>query len=942
MKLTRISRLLQRYALPVLFGVSVAQAGGATYAQGNAKAAKFYEDALVRFEKKDIDGAIIQLKNALQIDPSMLPVQLLLGRTLLQNGELVAAEVALIEALRLGVNRAEVVVLLGRAFLAQGKHKLLLEQAQFNPSGLPQPVQIQLHLLRAAASTDLGDPRAAMKAIEDARALDPKSPEAWAAEVPIRIRTRQFREATAAVDKAISLAPNLAEGWYQKGSILHVQGDLPGALAAYDNAVKLDTAHIDARVTRAGILIDLNRAADAAKDVAEVQSQAPAEPRAAYLKAILAERAGDDAASRAALKEVVGMIDPVPMDFIRFRPQLLMLNGLSHFGLNEREKAKQYLEAFQKAHGNSPASKVLAQLYAADSNVDKAIELLEGYLKAQPADGQAMTLLGSALMTKGRYAKATALMQEALRTRDAPEYRTVLGLSLIRGGQQSMGLAELEAVFKKSPLQLDAGTTLIDLYLRNGQAKKAITVAEILIKQAPNNAVFHNLMGMAQAQNGDGKTARVSFEQALKLAPAMTGVALNLARLDIATKAFDSANARLSTLLKADEKNAEAMYEMAVLSDRRGKTDEAKRWLDKANDLSGPREVRWGLALVEFHLRNAQPGPALIAAKKVSAKAPENLQVLMVYARAQLAAGDRVGARSSLAAATRFAEYNAQLQVEIATLQLAANNIDGASYSLDKALAGQSDYLPAMALMGDVELRRGERVKAEKRAREVIAKFPSMAIGHGLLGDIASANGQTAVALASYRRAHQVQPSTLTLLRLFAALAPQDGGKAALQMAEQWIKLHPRDVAVRVAAADAHARAGNFGAARSAYETVLKLTPDDSVVLNNLANVLLRLKDPSALKIAELAVAKAPNNPNSVGTLGWILLQNGQTDRALQLLRDARLREPGNLEVRYYLAAALAKTGRNNEARDELQAALKPGQRFESVAAAQALLQSLK
>ena len=214
------------------------------------------------------------------------------------------------------------------------------------------------------------------------------------------------------------------------------------------------------------------------------------------------------------------MIDPVPMDFIRFRPQLLMLNGLAHFGLNEREKAKQYLEAFQKAHGNSPASKVLAQLYAADSNVDKAIELLEGYLKAQPADGQAMTLLGSALMTKGRYAKATALMQEALRTRDAPEYRTVLGLSLIRGGQQSMGLAELEAVFKKSPLQLDAGTTLIDLYLRNGQAKKAITVAEILIKQAPNNAVFHNLMGMAQAQNGDGKTARVSFEQALKLAPA--------------------------------------------------------------------------------------------------------------------------------------------------------------------------------------------------------------------------------------------------------------------------------------------------------------------------------------------------------------------------------------------------------------------------------------
>jgi len=33
----------------------------------DAKASKYYEDALVRYEKKDLAGAIIQLKNALQI-----------------------------------------------------------------------------------------------------------------------------------------------------------------------------------------------------------------------------------------------------------------------------------------------------------------------------------------------------------------------------------------------------------------------------------------------------------------------------------------------------------------------------------------------------------------------------------------------------------------------------------------------------------------------------------------------------------------------------------------------------------------------------------------------------------------------------------------------------------------------------------------------------------
>ena len=662
----------------VSFALAAALIGAATPSLAvDAKASKYYENALVRYEKKDLDGAIIQLKNALQIDPTMLPVQLLLGRALLRNGDVVASEVALNEALRLGVNRAEVVVLLGQSFMLQGKHRLMLEQQLFSPAGLPKHVQVQVHLLRAAAYGDLGDLRAAMKAVDEARTLDPADAETWAAEVPLRIRARQFREATAAAEKSIALKPDLAGGWYQKGSILHVQGDLSGALTAYGQALKLDDAYVDARVTRAGILIDLNRPAEAEKEVAAIQNIAPDEPRAAYLKALLAERKGDEATAKAAMKDVVELIDPVPMEFIRFRPQLLMLNGLAHFGLNEKEKAKQYLEAFQKALGNSAASKILAQIYVAESNVDRAIDLLEGYLKTHPADGQAMTLLGSAYMGKGQYPKATALMQEALRTRDAPEYRTVLGISLIRSGQSATGVTELETVFKRSPTHVQAGTTLIDMYLRSGQTVKAATVAESLIKQYPTNAGFYNLLGMARAQATDGPAARKAFEQALRLDPAMMGAKLNMARFEIATGAYDAATSRLNALLKENEKNAEAMFEMSVIAERRGKTVDTQRWLERANDLSGPKELRWGLALLDFFLRTGQPDMALQAAKRVSAKAPDNLQVLMAYARAQLALGDTIGAKSSLAGATRFADYNAPLQVEIALMQLTARNPDG-------------------------------------------------------------------------------------------------------------------------------------------------------------------------------------------------------------------------------------------------------------------------
>ena len=138
-----------------LLGIVVALSHLAVSAAGDSKAAKFYEDALIRYEKKDLPGAIIQLKNALQVDKNMLPVQMLLGKALLQSGDVVSAEVAFTEALRLGVNRAEVVIPLGQAYMAQGKHKLIFEQQQFNPNGLPSSVQLPLQLLRAAASADL-------------------------------------------------------------------------------------------------------------------------------------------------------------------------------------------------------------------------------------------------------------------------------------------------------------------------------------------------------------------------------------------------------------------------------------------------------------------------------------------------------------------------------------------------------------------------------------------------------------------------------------------------------------------------------------------------------------------------------------------------------------------------------------------------------------------
>jgi putative PEP-CTERM system TPR-repeat lipoprotein len=384
------------------------------------------------------------------------------------------------------------------------------------------------------------------------------------------------------------------------------------------------------------------------------------------------------------------------------------------------------------------------------------------------------------------------------------------------------------------------------------------------------------------------------------------------------------------------------MGEMAVLSERRGQQAEAQRWLEKATDLSGPKDVRWGIALSDFQLRNGRTASALDAVKRVSGKLPDDLSVLLAYAKAQIANGDIPGAKTTLTNATRVANYYPNWQFQIALLQMAANNVPGAAYSLEKALSTQPEFLPAQALMTEVELRQGDSAKAEKRAKGIVTKHPKRAIGHSLLGDIAFARNQPSAAQEAYRRAHQLEPSSETLLRLLRAMGNQDGGKPALQMAEQWMKAHPNDARTQRALADGYASTGNFVAAKKAYEDLLKITPDDGVALNNLANVLLRLKDPAAITVAEQAVAKFPGNANAIDTLGWALYTGGQTDKALQLLRDARLRDPAHPEIRFHLATVLAQTGRKAEAREELEAALRGGQSFESGPEAAALLKTLK
>jgi len=122
----------------------------------------------------------------------------------------------------------------------------------------------------------------------------------------------------------------------------------------------------------------------------------------------------------------------------------------------------------------------------------------------------------------------------------------------------------------------------------------------------------------------------------------------------------------------------------------------------------------------------------------------------------------------------------------------------------------------------------------------------------------------------------------------------------------------------------------------------VRALPENVVVLNNLAFLYQAEGDDRALEYAERAHARAPDNPAVADTLGWVLVNQGEVERALPLLETARRALPESPEVRYHYATALARADRADEAREELTSLLNEVDDFPQRADAEALLQTLR
>ena len=124
---------------------------------------------------------------------------------------------------------------------------------------------------------------------------------------------------------------------------------------------------------------------------------------------------------------------------------------------------------------------------------------------------------------------------------------------------------------------------------------------------------------------------------------------------------------------------------------------------------------------------------------------------------------------------------------------------------------------------------------------------------------------------------------------------------------------------MRVLLAEQLAAKGQTAAAVKQYEAALLRDPNSVVALNNLAVIYQRQKDPRALGLAKKAYDAAPAQPMIADTYGWLLVDHGKLDEAIEILRKAVASPGATPEIRYHLAAALARDGQRDAALEILR-----------------------
>lgn len=881
---------------------------------GQGSAPDLVASAKSYLERNDPRAAIIQLRNAREKAPDDAEVRFLLARALLSIGDATEADGEFRKALEHGYSKDAVIPLLAQSLIAQGQFVRVTKE--FGNTRLEDPAaRSDLATALSIAWLATGDRKSGGAALASALADNPKNVRALAVRAQVLQRDGDAAGANAALDSALAIAPNDPEATAMKAELLAIAGRRPEAIALLERAVEAEPGALQTRFTLVSQLVAAQQLDKAAALVATMKKDAPRDFRALYSEALVAMARGEAARVRdLTLPLVNARPDHVPSQF---------LAALANYQLGNYAAALEGFDIIIARVPDDPAPRrLIVASYLRSGRVTQAAEAADQALRRMPNDPVLLRLAGEARILGGNVADAQRFYERAAAAEKAGETTAQLRLAQIRlaAGDTGRALADLERLASIDSARTQADLALFGAHMARREYAKALAATDAIEKKDPGQAQTAELRAMAYAAQRDSKQARAQFEKALQIDPKRLSAARSLAVLDLIEGKVADAKSRYEKVIAADPKSDQALIALAELQALSGgSTAEVKATLDRAiaanPTAAGPR-----MALIGMYRRNGDLRGALDAARAGVAATPNEAQVVEALGVLQLANGETGQARETFSRLAQLTPQNPVPLLRMAEASIATRDFVSALDAQRKALAMQPDNAQAVVALASTYLMAGRPEDALTEARRQQRERPKAALGFALESEVLAAQKKFGEAAVAMGNALARQPSPVLAARQMALVNAAGKPAEAKALAERWVKEHPKDTAFLLMLGQYRQGSGDLAGSAAAYRAVLELDPDNAVALNNLAWILGEQGRPEARELAERAYRAAPINPSVVDTLGWILARQGDTQRSIELLRQATYLQPAEGRIRIHLAQALAKAGDKTGARRELEA----------------------
>jgi putative PEP-CTERM system TPR-repeat lipoprotein len=893
----------------------------------------YLRDAQSYFDKGQYETAVVQLKNALVIDPDNPRARLLLAKTYLKLQDGLTAEKELLRAQELGLPREAVLPPLGRAWLMNGESEKLLKTLAPEADD-PPGLQVDILVLQGRAY--LANQGYALAEEKFTRALElaPQNADAQVGMAQLAVYDKDIAKAQTLVDKAIELDPRNEGAWVLKGDLLRLSGKNSEAATAYQKALDAAPGGVAARLGRAMAYLSGNEPEKALADVGQVLGRFPNYYPAQYVRALALYKQ----------KKLVPAWESLTILF-RLSPDHLpghLLAAAIAYQQGHLNQAEEHLGVYLSSNPGDPtAEKLLAATLLKSGQAGKAIELLAPGAASASNDAQYLALLGSAYLAHGDVDKGLEVLEKAVAAApDITNIRTQLVAGRLAKGQTAQAITELENLGELGGDAIQADVLLVTAYLQNKEYDEALKVIETLRGKMADSALPENLRGITYARMGETAPARDAYEAALKIEPDFLPAYFNLAQLDREAGDMAKAEARYRKILSFDQDNLQALLDISRLAEDTGRADESEQWLKQAYTRH-PEALNAGVLLVQHYLQHDQTQKALKVSREMAVRFPNNPAVLDLLSICQFNTGQFKDALATLKRLAEVKPDSAEVFYQLAKVQLHQNQADAARESLRHALGLREDYPEAQVALGRLQLAAQEYDAALGMAERLKQVRPEAPYGDELEGDVAAARGEARQAATAYALAYEKGATAALAQKLFYVRMKIAEDETAYETLRHWLADHPEDTATRQILASALQSAGDNQQTIEEYRKVLEADPDNLAALNNIAWLYQETGSPEGIHYAERAHDLAPDKPEITDTLGWLLVQNGDVNRGLVLLQEARVKAPHIPDIHYHMAVALYKSGRVTEARKELDRLLKTGRTFPDRDNARALLDQL-